>query len=445
MIALPYLARSKTYERFDSGDVNTVVHDALSRSAIRPCYLEIVGDNTQHFLFFRARQIYSAGRIERGQLAETLIRDWIVAGSQPNSPTVTCYDINNKILHSILIAFQKKPTLKLLTSLVDLDEVLDRIENEGKSCVVCAMQDSFLALLRYEKGTVTALCHEQSLTVPLERTFREDFLVKIYTLSAQKPLEITIYEDLLVKYASDAKLIGEDDTEDITTIYLAKPPTVTLEFKNKEIGHWVLDRPVFNIGRTEDNDIVIDNLAVSRLHAVLEKDKGEYYIRDCDSLNGTLVNGKRVGRARLENGDEIVIGKHKLVVHAGSRKSLLTSQDELEKTMIMTPEERPLVAAAHEKEIYRAKLVEKTGSGDIVVELNKPNFVLGKDEEADIALNGFLVARRHAEILRRDGEYVIRHVAGIRKVTVGGRAVRETVLRNNDSIRIANREFIFQE
>jgi uncharacterized protein YoxC len=72
----------------------------------------------------------------------------------------------------------------MLSSLVDLDQVLDKIENEQKSCIVLASQNDFLALLRYEKGEVKALAHQLSSITPKENTFRDDILVKIYTLSA---------------------------------------------------------------------------------------------------------------------------------------------------------------------------------------------------------------------------------------------------------------------
>ncbi len=106
------------------------------------------------------------------------------ADPRADPPRIARYEVDSKILHSLLILFQKKPALKLLTSLVDLDQVLDKIEEEGKSCIVAAAQDDFFAILRYEKGRVTALCHEQTAPASMNRSFREEFLVKIYTLSA---------------------------------------------------------------------------------------------------------------------------------------------------------------------------------------------------------------------------------------------------------------------
>ncbi len=447
-MTLPYLKVAGKHETFSANTMDQILGECLTLSARHPCYLEVCTGTESCVLFFRDGQVYNAGQIANNQFSETSIRHFLHTATH-SGRSATCYVLNNKILHTLLILFQKKASLKLSTSIVDLDEVLDKIEEEGKSCIVSASQDQFLAVLRYEKGKVTALCHEASADVPKEAGFREDFLVKIYTLSVEKPLSINVYEDLLVKYAVDAKMIDKHSTTQISELYLSKPPVVTLEFKGREIGHWVLDRPVFNIGRTVDNDIVIDNLAVSRLHAVLEKDKGEYYIRDCDSLNGTLVNNKRVGRAKLEHGDEITIGKHKLRVQRQAGRDIPDGPNvaPYDQTIIIGPHNNPAQHNPQPQPVICSgpRLIEKTKSGEIVIEINKPNLILGKDRNADVEVDGMFIAKRHAEIVKENGHYIIRHLNGHRKVSVGGKAVSECVLEDNAQIRIGNSEFIFQK
>ena len=67
------------------------------------------------------------------------------------------------------------------------------------------------------------------------------------------------------------------------------------------------------IGRSPDNDIFLDDVTVSRKHAVLVQSGGEFRIEDLGSLNGTFVNRRRIDAAtRLESGDEVQIGKYRL-------------------------------------------------------------------------------------------------------------------------------------
>jgi FHA domain/zinc-ribbon domain len=67
------------------------------------------------------------------------------------------------------------------------------------------------------------------------------------------------------------------------------------------------------IGRSPDNDIFLDDVTVSRKHAVVLQSDGELRIEDLGSLNGTFVNRRRIESAtRLESGDEVQIGKYRL-------------------------------------------------------------------------------------------------------------------------------------
>ena len=67
---------------------------------------------------------------------------------------------------------------------------------------------------------------------------------------------------------------------------------VRLHLEERELARWILDDAPLNIGRTPDNDIVIDNLAVSRQHASIEMGHEGPVIRDSSSVNGLEVDGQ---------------------------------------------------------------------------------------------------------------------------------------------------------
>ena len=66
------------------------------------------------------------------------------------------------------------------------------------------------------------------------------------------------------------------------------------------------------IGRRPVSDIFLDDVTVSRDHAILVRRGNEYYLDDCGSLNGTYVNRRRIESHRLTHGDELQVGKYKL-------------------------------------------------------------------------------------------------------------------------------------
>ncbi len=76
--------------------------------------------------------------------------------------------------------------------------------------------------------------------------------------------------------------------------------------------HLPLQAPKETIGRSPEADLFLDDVTVSREHAVIERTADGFYLRDLGSLNGTYVNRSRVTRQRLADGDEVQVGKFKL-------------------------------------------------------------------------------------------------------------------------------------
>ncbi|MGQ0678568.1 MAG: FHA domain-containing protein [Actinomycetota bacterium] len=108
-----------------------------------------------------------------------------------------------------------------------------------------------------------------------------------------------------------------DDAEDIQLPLdeLAPGRAVLVVKKGPEAGtNFFLDKDVVTCGRDAGSDIFLDDVTVSRRHAEIRREGTEFSIVDSDSLNGTFVNRNRVDRAALANGDEIQIGKFKLVI-----------------------------------------------------------------------------------------------------------------------------------
>jgi len=76
---------------------------------------------------------------------------------------------------------------------------------------------------------------------------------------------------------------------------------------------FTLERAQTTIGRSPDCDIFLDDVTVSRRHAVVVHGEDRFAIEDSGSLNGTFLNRSRIERGDLENGDEVQIGKYRLI------------------------------------------------------------------------------------------------------------------------------------
>ena len=76
---------------------------------------------------------------------------------------------------------------------------------------------------------------------------------------------------------------------------------------------FVLDASLTKLGRHPDSEISLDDISVSRRHAEIERQSTEYVLRDVGSMNGTYVNQKRVDGVVLQQGDEILVGRFRLI------------------------------------------------------------------------------------------------------------------------------------
>ena len=97
---------------------------------------------------------------------------------------------------------------------------------------------------------------------------------------------------------------------------------LVLKFQSTELKEVPLGTRPVTIGRAPDNDIPIDNLAVSNYHARVYVEAGSLVVEDLNSLNGSFLNDIRVERAMLKDGDTILIGKHHILVDQSHEAAL---------------------------------------------------------------------------------------------------------------------------
>lgn len=192
------------------------------------------------------------------------------------------------------------------------------------------------------------------------------------------------------------------------------------------------------LGRRPYNDIVIDNLAVSGEHAILQMTGNEVYLEDLNSTNGTYVNGKAVKKQLLQNSDTVEIGKYKIkyineVAGPTFEKTMI-----LKAGAVMPPPARSDAAAApaQNADLSGVNATIKVLSGAAAgreVPLVKVVTTIGKP--------GVAVAA----ITKRPHGFVVAHVEGGNKPTLNGSAIgaEPVTLKNGDLLELAGTQMQF--
>ena len=205
-------------------------------------------------------------------------------------------------------------------------------------------------------------------------------------------------------------------------------PQIKVMLGDNEVNRYSFDKDIVSIGRSRDNDIVIENLAISRNHARIRRDaEGRFILSDLNSANGTLVNGVRITKTEIMSGDTIGIGKHRLRFEDDTfgEEALIGEAFTADRTMLVekTPDARLTVRKGKQKgQEFKVTKYETT---------------VGRSaSENDICIHDWFVSKRHALIIRQGNKFFIKDVGSWRGTILNNAPIKESPLVSGDVVKI---------
>ncbi len=222
-------------------------------------------------------------------------------------------------------------------------------------------------------------------------------------------------------------------------------PILVVTLGSKVLEKKRLDQEMISIGRAQENDLVINNLSVSRYHAIIYNKGGKVVIKDMGSSNGTFVNGTKIDETDLWIGDVVLIGKHAIkFCKEGEigQEDDLAFQGEGGTVMVDAKTQEKFLEKLKSDPLRSPKLILSDGRE---VEIKSDYFTVGKGENSNLKIEGLLIRNPHAKIIKlQDGTYRIVSMGSfLRPSTVNGSKVTEKVLRDGDVIKIGGNEMMF--
>lgn len=233
-------------------------------------------------------------------------------------------------------------------------------------------------------------------------------------------------------------------------------PKLMLKFSGMVLKDIPMDKPQVTIGRKMDNDVVIDNLAVSGHHARVVEENGTYFVEDTGSTNGTFLNEEKIQKQRLQPGDQIRVGKHVLIFEdetatAQTQPAPASVPDE-DKTELL-----PSLSDTRKSKIASAAAEDALPGGKIGVLLvvagqtDKNEYklparvsVIGSQDAAVVKLTGWFAPKVAALISRNETAYVISLSEESKKILVNGAPVQgRGDLKDGDLIEVVGVKMYF--
>lgn len=223
------------------------------------------------------------------------------------------------------------------------------------------------------------------------------------------------------------------------TEVVAQAPKLILKYQGAVVKECVISKDQLTIGRKPDNDVVLDDAAVSGHHARIVKIQAVYFVEDRQSTNGILVNGHKVDRKQLRDADVVTIGKHRLVFLEEGKAIAprpAPATEESDKTVVIRTGEFGAPARARRKIGVLRVLDGKTDRREY--RLTTQLSVVGSQSDAAVRLTGFFAPKTAAIVGRRGDGYSLTVPEGGKAVHVNELAVEgESDLKDGDLITVA--------
>jgi len=211
-------------------------------------------------------------------------------------------------------------------------------------------------------------------------------------------------------------------------------PEIIVKLGDNIVHKYVFDKEIMSVGRARDNDVVIENLSVSRNHARIRKEGERFILTDLNSANGTYVNGVRVTRVEIVHDDVISIGKHKLhfLDQEQSDEEIIGEAFGAERTMLVDRAQGGLL------------VVTKGKQKDQEFQIAKYETYVGRASDNDVRLHDWFVSKKHAVIIRQGSNFFIKDLGSWRGTMVNGKNVRDCELKDTDEIQLGTTVLAFK-
>jgi pSer/pThr/pTyr-binding forkhead associated (FHA) protein len=411
------------------GQIESIFRDLKSKSDLITAILMLEESNRSLLLFILQDDLYSCYELRENTLSPLPFSDYFKEMSQAQG-ALHLYLTNPIFFKALLVLAQKTPNIVATTDMINIEKLMSQVEKKNKEAVLVVEKEGQINLFYFRKGKLSDGYFEDMGAIAEEAKLQDQLLLYTYSAKEQDPLAVELYYDLEVLPATDVDDAVEALTDGVEQ-RLAVRPRLILRQDGKEIEK-IVDKGVFTLGRDVRSDWVIRDPLASREHALIKQNADGFYIEDCKSRNGTLVNKEKVSNKKLSDRDQIQIGSFFLVF---SEKAI----GKKDRTLSPTIEKEEAVSGKQARpplQKWGLELLTGNKSG-VLFEFTAERISLGRGK-AHVSVDDPKVSRHHADLEWTGEAFKIIDLKSTNGVLVNDEKVETRVLSANDVITVGD-------
>lgn len=399
-------------------------------------YLRVpIPDGREALLFLYNGVPFRSGSIESGRFIARNLEDF--KGFWPHATSVEFCVTDPALFQCIASLFWKRPSAELPAAQVTAQLLGQAVQRSPGESALVIYADDALSFLYCQNGVPISIYPAPGHDFPLERSALEQLAGYIAGERQHKPVRVYFFPDVIVGAdpgAGAGLMTYFGLAEGSLQLEVEENPAFIVKLLGRTVFQFPLSKGRVVVGRGLEADLILDNLSVSRVHAIVEREGNRVTITDNNSANGVTHNGNAVRTADLKPGDTVGIGKYELTYTTRGTDAAIQSAPQapsssaLQGTVMVGQQ-----SAAPAQIEYQGQRHKLTGMFFVVgsaggVTLQVPDPQLDPTQ--------FVIQRRP------DGYYL--HVEGTsHPVTINGSPVQEAQLRHGDAIAVGNHTFRF--
>ncbi len=449
-IKLPNKGVVFSEKRYTDSSVNMLFSKMRSRTPPFHGVLAAEAESRRFYLVIVDNEPYAAGEEQQGIFVPLTLHGLFTGLRKLPAVTagLTLVGTEPLFLKAVLTMIQCVPTTEGTTEFMEIGSVVEHIKKGAEDQLLVVGHRGQLSIFYFREGQAIRGYFADAAFDTGEDSLEERLLAYVYKYAGQTALSIHVFGTMSALPAEDGVFERGAWPEALVEHFTRPIPCLLVMGSDGGARRFELTASSVSLGRGEDNDIVVEDPAISRRHLVFRREADGVTVEDCGSRNGTVFNGAPLTKATLTHGAELQIGECLIRFLGGAAPSDPVKEVEGGEETICRPttelSSQAAAPPATQKISWVLEVVRPDGSHNRVP-LTATLTTIGR-AKADVVIVDTKVSRRHGELEVSPEGVMYRDTGSTNGSLLNGSAVTSALLKPGDVLKLGETSLtIFRE